>query len=111
MKLRISNVFMNNEPIVKGLCDILTSCKVLTMVDFSWNSIPAKKLSIIVEAMKKRNETMRSVDLSYNKLSPEDIFLEDNCYIDEFIDKMCEFLEEAKVINHLKLSGMFSLRL
>ena len=110
MKLRISNVFMNNQPIVDGLCEIIKNCDVLTTIDFSWSSIPTSKLVDLAEALMDRVYTMRSIDFSYNKLAPEDLSDEDN-YVVEFIDKMCEFLEEALVINHLKLSGMFSLRI
>lgn len=51
MKLRLSNVFMNNQPIVDGLCDIMRNCKVLTTIDFSWSSIPSKKLVDIADAL------------------------------------------------------------
>jgi hypothetical protein len=81
------------------------------MVDFSWASLPAKRLVTIAEALNERYASMRSIDFSYNKLSPEDDTLIEDNYVIEFIQKMCEFFKEALVINHLKLSGMFSIRL
>ena len=82
----------------------------MTTIDFSWSSLPSKKLVDIAEALMERKDSMRSIDFSYNKLAPEDLSIEDN-FVCEFIDKMCEFLDEAIVINHLKLSGMFSIRI
>jgi hypothetical protein len=105
MKLRISGVYLNYQPVVRGICELLKNNTSLQSIDFSWGSLSPRALCQISECFKYRKSTLRNIDLSYNRLN---FHVESSEYQDSinFVNNFCKFLDDAVVMTHFKLSGM-----
>ena len=71
MKLRISNISLNNPECIKNLCTTITKTKVLQLINFSWTSLTPEQMAMLSACLVERLLSMRTIDLSYNKLNFE----------------------------------------
>ena len=107
MKIRISSINLNHRKIVDTLCQIITSTRVLQMINFSWAQFSCEHLSMIASCLCDRVLSLRSIDFSFNRLNfNEDLNPNDFYFSNKFIEHLNEFLGKSILINHLKLSGM-----
>ena len=107
MKLRISSINLNHRQIVDTLCQIITSTRVLQMINFSWAQFSCEHLSMISSCLCDRVLSLRSIDFSFNRLNfNEELNWNEYYFSQKFVESLNEFLEKSILINHLKLSGM-----
>ena len=104
MKLKISNMNLRNENFISNLCTVFCRNN-LIYLDVSWAKLKSKELNSIVYNLKKYGNDMRNLNLSYNDLD----FTQGSTYLQyslSFMENIGKFLQRAKYINHINLSGM-----
>ena len=107
MKLRVSNINLCNTQAVETLCQIISNTKVLQLLNVSWARLSCQHLSMISARLIDRVLSLRSVDLSYNRLQFNQDHNADEFYFTQiFMDNLIAYLDKSILINHLKLSGM-----
>ena len=109
MKLKLSNVNLNDNKVVENLCETIKSKEFLSQLDLSNCGLgPAQLLMISDELICPDSnpiQVLRNLNIGYNRLnfplsSPECIDSE------QFIDNLLAFIEDTKSLNHLDISGM-----
>ena len=103
MKLRISNVEMKANYFCESLCQIISNSRVLQQINFSWASLSMESLAKISICLEDRILSLRSIDLSYNRLNFNPENEKDYKHSMTFLENICKFLKNSILINHLKL--------
>ena len=70
MKIKLSQIDLNEESIIDNLCEFLTGNVNLLNVDFSWCNLNATSLSNLAECMAAMPYNLKHVNFSYNNLNP-----------------------------------------
>ena len=69
MKLRISNMSLNNKSIINQIKTVIKKSKVLQLINLSWAQLSPENLADILKVIPDRLLSLRSLDLSYNVLN------------------------------------------
>ena len=105
IKLKMSNMFLRDEQLIKNLCYVIQSNKNLIALDISWAQLRSKQLNQIVFTLSRFGKSMRNLNLSYNYLDFNEKSPEYNDSI-SFMNNFKAFLQYAIFINHINFSGM-----
>ena len=105
MKLKLSNINLNSENVTYYLSEMITNNNILQLLDLSWACLNATNLEKITNALICRKQSIRHINFSYNKLN----FQADHPELEnsqKVIANLKELFEDAKVLCHVRLSGM-----
>lgn len=104
-KIKLSNLNLNDNKIVDMICQIIQCKEFVTHLDFSWSCLSASHLNKIAMELVKNPHFIRNLNLSYNSLTYDEKHA-DFAASEQFVENMCEYLEQAWILNHLDLSGL-----
>lgn len=104
MKLKLSNINLNNDKLIINLSDMISHLRILQNFDISWSSISIQQLITVTESLLNRQRSIRHINLSYNRLDFEDPI--ERVKSLEVIENLSSLFEKAYVLCHIKLSGM-----
>jgi len=109
MKLKLSNVDLNDNRIQELLLELLEKKEILTHLDLSWTKLKPNHLKAISLVLKKDGgypiQNIRNLNLSYNSLIFDET-AKDPLPSDQFIENLLEFIQTSRALNHLDISGM-----
>ena len=66
MKLKLTKMKLNNDGVIKGICDILRYNKNMISLDLSFGSLTPKYLKQIAQELTLSGFKIRNLNLSYN---------------------------------------------
>ena len=69
MKLKVSNMNLRDDRIVKNICETLNYNKNIILLDVSWGKMLPKHLADLAEALAMKAKSLRNLNLSYNSLN------------------------------------------
>lgn len=104
MKLKVSNINLNNDGVIENLADLVSNSRILQLFDISWTSISISHLVKITESLINRQRSIRHINLSYNRLDFEKEFEKELSL--KVMTNLYTLFEKAFVLCHVKLSGM-----
>jgi len=69
MKLKVSNMNLRGDRIVRNVCETLNYNKNMILLDVSWGKMLPKHLADLAEALAMKSKSLRNLNLSYNSLN------------------------------------------
>jgi len=109
MKLKLSNVNLNDNRIGDLLVELLKTREILTHLDLSWTKLKPSHLCEISEVLKSEDaypvRNLRNLNLSYNSLYFDETAA-DVLPSEEFVENLIEYIGISETLNHLDISGM-----
>ena len=109
MKLKLSNIDLNDDRLLELLLEVLDNKEILTHLDLSWTKLKPVQLLALSETLKKDDgyplRNIRNLNLSYNSLFFDEKAKEP-LPSDKFVENLIEFIQNTRALNHLDISGM-----
>ena len=109
MKLKLSNVNLNENKIVNNLVELLASREILMTLDISWSKLTPRQLNKITQKLQDPDayplRNIRNLNISYNSLH----FIENKPDFkdsEEVVENLINLVSNSNVLNHIDISGM-----
>lgn len=107
MKLTFSKIDLNDDELIWNLGYMLQTKKYLQYIDLSCTCLTPKQLEFMSAELRHLAEQLRELNLSYNRLVfDETASPEDAACSASFVVNVAEWVQNAKMLSHLNLSGM-----